>query len=422
MTSTGSSSSAPVDRATARADLIIGVATYNSADLLDPAAEALRWAVNGGFGDVASRVVLVDGGSTDGTPDRLRAFVGSEHVATLEYPVSATDLLAQPYHGVPARLRAIERILRETQDAGARACVIVDLAASGNGVDWIRLLADPVLRDGIDFVAGVQARHAYAGALVKGILAPVFRAVYGRRLRHPVADTYGLSGRLAEHYLAVAQWQADGTMPLVDVRLPAIAACDAFTLGEAGLGARVQEARESSDLTAALSQSVGALFSELERRPDTWQRVRRSLPVPLSGSAPADEQPPPAINAERLVDRFRLGWRELRDVWTLVLPPVASIELRRLADAPLARFRFDDTLWARVIYDYAIAHRLRTLARDHLLPSLVPLYLGWLASFVLQTEGATASETEIRLERLGEIFEHEKPYLISRWRWPERTK
>jgi hypothetical protein len=422
MTSTGSSSSAPPDApATARAELVIGLTTYNSAALLDAAADALCWAVNGGFGGVTSRVVLVDGGSTDGTPERVRALVGPECLVVLEYPVTSSDLLAQPHHGVPGRIRAVERILREAQDADARACVLVDPAACGTGIEWLRFLTEPVLRGEADFVAGIQARHAYAGALVKGILAPVFRAVYGKQLRQPMADTCAVSGRLLGHYLVEAHWRANGSTPAVDVRLPAIAACDGFTLAEAALGARMREGRDGPDLTAALSQSAGALFTELERRPDTWQRVRRSVPVATYGALPADEPPAPVINAERLADGFRLGWRELRDVWALVLPPVASVELKKLADAPLARFRFDDGLWARVIYDYAIAHRLRNLARDHLLPSLVPLYLGWFASFVLATETAGSAEADKHLERLGDVFEQEKPYLISRWRWPERT-
>jgi len=96
MTSTGSSSSAPPDApATARAELVIGPTTYNSAGLLDAAADALLWAVNGGFGGVTSRVVLVDGGSTDGTADRVRALVG------------------------PERLVALDRVRADAQDGGA---------------------------------------------------------------------------------------------------------------------------------------------------------------------------------------------------------------------------------------------------------------------------------------------------------------
>ena len=422
MTSTGSSSSVPADGAAEeRADLVVGLATYNSADALQSAGDALRWLVDGGFGGVSSQVVLADGGSTDGTPDRVRALVGPLRLVSLQYPVQASDLLAQPYHGVPGRLRAVERILRQAEAAGARACVVIDPAAGGTGSEWLGWLAEPVLAGTADFVSTVRARHAYAGAVIKAIVAPVFRAAYGVRLRHPVADTFAVSGRLLQHYLTEGEWQADGALPALDLRLPAIAASEGFTIAEAILRAPTQEARESRDLSSALSQAVGALFGELERSPDSWQRVRRSSPVAVFGRPPG-QLTAPAINAERLAEAFRLGSRELKDLWAMVLPPLASIELRKVADAPLGRFRFEDQLWARVVYDYAIAYRLRMLARDHLLPSLVPLYLGWLASFVLQTEAADPAGADARLEDLCRVFEQEKPYLISRWRWPERRK
>jgi hypothetical protein len=98
------------------------------------------------------------------------------------------------------------------------------------------------------------------------------------------------------------------------------------------------------------------------------------------------------------------------------------LELRKLAAASPESFRMDDRLWARTIYDFALGHRLRVIARDHLLRSLTPLYLGWLASFILAGRNAPESAIEARLERTGQAFEDEKPYLISRWRWPERFR
>ena len=35
---------------------------------------------------------------------------------------------------------------------------------------------------------------------------------------------------------------------------------------------------------------------------------------------------------------------------------------------------------------------------------------------------STKAGIEASLERLGRVFEAEKPYLISQWRWPERFK
>jgi glucosylglycerate synthase len=58
--------------------------------------------------------------------------------------------------------------------------------------------------------------------------------------------------------------------------------------------------------------------------------------------------------------------------------------------------------------------------REQLLRSMTPLYLGWVAGFVNEAAPLSAAETEVRVERLCEAFEAEKPYLISRWRWPDR--
>jgi hypothetical protein len=63
---------------------------------------------------------------------------------------------------------------------------------------------------------------------------------------------------------------------------------------------------------------------------------------------------------------------------------------------------------------------LRTINRDHLLQSMTPLYLGWIASHAREVETAEAAAVEERLEDLSIAYEVGKPYLVSRWRWPDR--
>jgi glucosylglycerate synthase len=91
-------------------------------------------------------------------------------------------------------------------------------------------------------------------------------------------------------------------------------------------------------------------------------------------------------------------------------------------DGPAANFKLDDELWARIVYDFALGYRLRVLAREHILRSLVPLYLAWFASFIVEVRDHDEDEVERRLERLCAAFEAQKPYLISKWRWPERLR
>ena len=120
-----------------------------------------------------------------------------------------------------------------------------------------------------------------------------------------------------------------------------------------------------------------------------WQRVRGSQATETLGVAVAPPAGAPAANTTPMLETFQLGFRNLQEVWGLVLPPVTLLELKRLARVSVDRFHMPDELWVRIVYDFALAHRLRTLSRSHLLGALTPLYLGWVASYALEVGGAS---------------------------------
>ena len=55
------------------------------------------------------------------------------------------------------------------------------------------------------------------------------------------------------------------------------------------------------------------------------------------------------------------------------------------------------------------------LPRDQLLRSLVPIYLGRTASFVMATRRSDADEVEARIQALAEEYVAQKPYLLHAW-------
>jgi hypothetical protein len=424
MASTGSNSSAPsVDRA-APVDLIVGVATYNHAGTIGPIVTSARAALDGEFAALRGRIVVVDGTSSDGTPAQAVAAFGEDgdRLTVLTNPLHGNELIQLPYHGVPGRVRALHMLLEAARESGARGVAAVD-ATAGASPAWVAGLARPVLEDAYDFVAPRYRRHPFDGALIRSIVQPVFQACYGVRIQQPLAADFGCSRRLLEHLLSPDNWPGEADHTQIDLWLAASAASGGFKVCEAAVGSRRRGPRdEAQDLSGTIAQVVGGLFSELERRAVVWHRVRGSTAVPLFGTLPSDPLEAPAVNPSRLLDSFRLGYRELGDVWAEILPPATLLEFRRLAAVPEDAFRIDDRLWARTIYDFALGHRLRAIARDHLLRSLTPLYLGWLTSFILAARDESEEAVEARLERTSRAFEAEKPYLISRWRWPERFR
>ena len=68
------------------------------------------------------------------------------------------------------------------------------------------------------------------------------------------------------------------------------------------------------------------------------------------------------------------------------------------------------------MYDFALGHHYGVVHRDHLLRSLVPLYLGRTAGYITATRRASAEATEQVLETVALAFERQKPYLVEHWR------
>jgi hypothetical protein len=370
-------------------------------------------------------IVLADGGSTDQTIDLAREAAGAEcEVAVVNYHRPEIDPLRLPYHGRPGRATAMREVLRGARARGAKACVMLDARLTGLRPESVAMLIEPALGGELDYVSAHYARHPYEGAITKSLVYPMFRALYGIRLRQPAALEFACSSALIAHFLEQRFWEVDDAPTGVDIWLAVSAVTGGFRVGETWLGARSALVRQvAPDLSMAFGQIVGALLTDLEGRAPFWNRVRGSVPVPVAGRA-GDllVQAAPDMEATALLESFRLGYGALREVWATILPPRTIIELKRLAEAPPDRFRIADDLWARVAYDFALGHHLKALPHDHLLGALVPLYLGWLASFILEPDTSDPDAAEQRIDRLGTAFETQKPYLISRWRWPERFR
>lgn len=397
--------------------VVVGTAAHDDAAAAEAALRELRSAVVDRHPRFAWRFVVSEGRSTGGHGDDA-----TRDVLAAAYALQPNDLLNVPYHGQPGRARAIQAILREARKQGAAGCLVVDRPAAACPPDWIDGFVEGIAAQNLDFVSPLYARHPFSGGLIRGIVYPLMRALYGVRLQYPIGHHFACSAKFIEAVLPDAIWESEAGQIGIDLWTAATAASADFRVGEAIVGAPAVEEPQAVDLGTTIAQVIGFLFTDMERRVRAWQRVRGSRAVPRLGSSAAPAPAPPGTDIASLVETFRLAFRELQEVWTEILPPLAFLQWRRLASQPLETFRVNDALWARSIYDFAMAHRLRVIARDHLLRSLTPMYLAWLASFIMDVQFAPLEATEARLERLCHAFEAEKPYLVSQWRWPERFK
>ena len=404
-------------RAIGTADLVVGIPSYNNASTIGHVARAAAAGLAKYFPGAKAVIVNSDGGSRDGTPQAvLEAELPDLRTVLVTHAVSAAARISTPYHGIPGKGSAFRAIFQIADLLEARACAVVDSDLRSITPAWMELLLRPILDGDFDYVAPFYHRHKYDGTITNGIVYPLTRALYGRQIRQPIGGDFGFSGELARVYLAKPVWDTDVARFGIDIWMTTTAVAERFRVCQAYLGAKIHDAKDpGADLTAMMTQVVGSCFDLLETYDTVWPEVRGSTPVPLLGFPHAVGVDPVTVNLERLVSIYAQGVRDLEEIWTRVLPAALRRSLAEAVGDDPWRFHLPDPVWAEVVYRFALAHRRREVNREHLLASLIPLYLGRTASFVVEMQAAGPTEVEARVERLALVFEALKPLLVAEW-------
>ncbi|MGC1462356.1 MAG: hypothetical protein WA802_09150 [Terracidiphilus sp.] len=300
----------------------------------------------------------------------------------------------------------------------ARAILILGPEAGSLEVPALRELGNSVTSNSADLTVAHYDLPPRAGLINSAILYPLSRALFASRTRYPLAIDLGLSPRMAER-LAFAG-QRFTALNQTEMYLWPVneAAAAGFTITEIAAGTRALPHPAESDLNTILPSLAGSLFTDIETKAAFWQRARQAPQTRSFASNGNAQAVDAAADIAPMLQAFHLAYTNLQEIWSLVLPPNTLLGLKRLSLTDGAAFRMPESLWARIVYDFLLAHRLRTLNRGHLLGALIPLYLAWVAShFNVVSSGV---DPERHIETVAAAFEIEKPYILSRWRWPDR--
>ena len=396
------------------ADLVVGVLAELDQEGLAAICDAMRMLPG------SPRVVVLR--------DDRAANPGQSNVQAAELSTSSCHLIPWPLLGsatpgtpVVGTSSAYQSVFAASEKFGARACCVIASSLESATPGWVRELARPLVEKDLDLVVPNYARRKFEGLLNSSIISPLMRCLYGKRIHNPMGPDLGISRRLYQKMLGPERGAGVGGNSVHSLAsvVPA-ALCENLQVSEVHLAARVYPPTDWMNISSLVAQILSPIFLDMERNAACWQRMRASVSVPAIGEPLLVAQDTGTVDISRMMESFQLGIRDLQEIWGLVLPPSTLLELRKLARLPSEQFRMPDDLWVRIVYDFALAHRLRTINRDHLLKSMTPLYLAWVSSYArdLETGGRTAMEE--KLERLSVAYESGKTYLVSRWRWPDR--
>lgn len=379
--------------------LLVHLSTV-SPDVLEPTLSNLTAA----FPDQSVSIALPESSDLESIPSaqnlRLLPYTPTAAPSPVSWVLTAADYL---------------NTYKLAQEHNASACLVLGVDSHTLPPESIRALADTVLSSSTDLAVSHYHPGAREGLVNSAFLYPLSRALFGAKPRFPLAIDLGISIRMAERLAAAAQRFTATNQNDAMLWPVSEAAVAGFTIQESDVPTRSFPQPVAADLNTLLNQILSSFFAEIDTRAAFWQRMRTTSPRPEVPSAPSSQEP---LDITPMLQSFHLAYTNLHEIWALVLPPHTLLGLKHLSLMPQESFRMPDNLWVRIVYDFVLAYRLRTINRGHLLGALTPLYLAWLASHLLLIQNGTSSERHI--EEIAQAFETDKPYFVSRWRWPDR--
>ena len=392
-----------------RADIVVGIPSYNEADSIAFPTEMVDKGLVQAFPDKECLIVNVDNHSPDGTRE-----------AFLSVPTRTAKMYVTTPAEKKGKGRNILNFMEVAVHLGAKALVMVDADLKSITTQWMEYLCRPLL-DGYDYVLPIYVRHKYDGTITNNIAYPMMRTLYGRRLRQPIGGDFGLSGRLARCLLTEKTQTTAIDHFGIDIWMTTVAVGRLFNVCQTFMGTpKDHRAKDpGAHLGPMFKEVVGTIFQLMIDFEYIWKDED------LTGSKPgiiygfglgqSAEVPEVKVDRGRLYESFRRGFEEYEDLWRRVLHGENFQAIEALEAQSVDEFYYPSELWARIVFDYAVSYREGEADRDTLLESLLPFYHSRTLSFVNKTVEMDTRQAEFYLDNINKVFEGEKDYLVRRW-------
>lgn len=381
------------------ADLAVGI--LGSPDLLSIALEQLERDLCLHYPGRSLAIICCNGKSDE-----------SAGQAFMDIPTASPKIYLAPGNGHGGN--CFELLLEQVVELGCQAAVAIEAERLGSSYRFIRNLFEPLFHD-YDFVFPLYVLRKYSGPFTSNLVYPLVRSLYGRRIRQPLGDELGFSGRMAALLRESERIRRNGASSRVWVTATAMKAKALLIQSYMGNPRPELFLAASEDEVKRVLQSV---FELMCRHEGFWLHVKWSKPTAVFGvrSESMDSNPTVDLDVSGLRD---LVLQRLDGRWAICRTILAGDNLdnlERFVNASIGRNTFfSPSLWAKIVYDAAVSFKRQVVREEDLLDALLTLYYARTLSFVLETEAMSVQQVEEYTEDQCLVFEQFKPYLVERW-------
>jgi len=382
-----------------RADIIVGIPSYNEADNIDFVVEQVDQGLKKFFSNNKAVVVNVDNNSQDGTRDVF-----------LQTKTSSAKIYISTPKGVRGKGNNFFNLFKITKKLKAKYIVVVDADLKSIKPSWVRDFIKP-LQESRDYITPVYSRHEYDGSITNSICYPIIYGVLGHNIRQPIGGDFAFKNNVAEHWLK-SEWLKSTYHYGIDIFMTMQAIFGGFKIGQVNLGAKIHKP-SAPKLGPMFSQVVATLFYNLSHNKDKWLKIRKIKEIPVYGKA-----------GTRRVQGLPVDYKGTKETAKYLY----SIN-KQLYDGYLKRSTVNDLqdafnkdvihisikLWLKILYDAYYSSSI-SRNRQSIVEALKPLFFARFISFYKKTLELSHEDSEQAIKNQAMYFWRYRHYLLAKYK------
>ncbi|MCU0821040.1 MAG: glycosyltransferase [Spirochaetes bacterium] len=387
-------------------ELIIGIPSYMEADNIASVVKTADEGLTKYFPGLNSIIVNVDNASEDGTKT---AFLSTETKTQKKYITTAAGIRGKGNNFLNLFKYASGHF------GTLRGTVVVDADLKSITPEWIKYLAEPVLK-GFDYALPKYSRHQFDGTITNHICYPILYGLLGEDLRQPIGGEFAFSPAFIEYCLK-KKWIPTTRQYGIDIFMTMNAVEGKFKICEVGLGAKIHKA-SAPKLGPMFTQVVTTFFEELLKIKNRWMALplERPAPKPAYGLKKFDPPQVLKIDIRDLKQKLREEYLERSVLLKKYLNDYAVARLEKMIEEDF--YEMDNLIWTQIMYQMLFIYdKGGARVKKDIIEALKPLYFTRSVTFDYQSWKYDINYAEETILEQALAFASQKPYLIGLYKY-----
>ncbi|MDR2460698.1 MAG: hypothetical protein LBE38_07955 [Deltaproteobacteria bacterium] len=392
-----------------QADIVLGIYADNCADNIELCVTKTAGGLDRYYPDKKSVLVNLDLCSSDDTKDVF--FKCHSEVPRIYVSTSPEDRIKK---------HSFFNLVTIAHRLKAKAVLVFDGSIASIKKTWVPRLLEPIFKHNASFTSPLYSRQHFDLPVTQLLSYPLFRALFGRRIRNPNLGDAAFSGALNEVFFNTTSWPAEESYFAIELTMAVLAVAHGPIYQSFMGDPRVGKKRLIVDSSQGIvfTEILNSFYELMLLYAPLWLKARHSRPTSIIGTDIKPEILPPRELTENFLS-FQHTIQQLsiehEAIWTAYFPKQLEL-LKSLKSLPIDRMEIPVENWADLIYTGALRFRnLDHSAGRELVNSLIPPFLVRLINFSKLLSTIPSGQMNALIEQEGVVFEKMKPQLVAAW-------